>query len=238
MSRLNSCSTEQLETMLDAGLEVLESQSVLAKTGHNIVGELLPDDGKFYEFDHCPAGDIFDAQTHCQFYYHSHREGEHGHFHIFMRQEGMPGDCRPAKQSKADYMKKRENNLCHLLAISMDKHGIPVALFTTNRWVTAEYWYAAKDVLAMVDRFAIEHAKPSWPVNRWVTAMLRLFRPQIENILQERDKVVAKWRANHPDEDVFEDRNLDLPSEVEISIGDQMSALKKALVARRRKTSQ
>ena len=236
MINLNRCTTAQLETMLEAGREVLECQAALAKTGDNIVGVLLPREETFYEFAHCPPGDVFDNETHSQFYYHAHRAGEHGHFHIFMREHGMPEDCRPAKQSEAGYMKERDDRLSHLVAISMDKLGQPIGLFTTNRWVTAENWYAAKDVCAMVDCFSIEHAKPSWPVNRWITAMLRLFRPQIEDILHERDAVVAKWRANHPDEDVFEDRNLDLPSAVEISIGYQIHSLDTALKDRRSKT--
>ena len=114
-----------------------------------------------------------------------------------------------------------------------EDRGDPIGLFTTNRWVTAENWYVAKDVCAMVECFSIEHAKPSWPVNRWITAMLRLFRPQIKDILQKRDAVVAKWQANHPDEDVFEDRKLDLPSAVEISIGEQIHALETAVQERR-----
>lgn len=237
MINLDKCTTAQLETMLEAGRDVFECQGALARTGDNIVGELLPKEETFYEFAHCPPGDVFDNETHSQFYYHAHRQGEHGHFHIFIREQGMPEHCRPAKQSEAGYMKEREDKLSHLVAISMDKRGEPIGLFTTNRWVTAENWYAAKDVCAMADRFSIEHAKPSWPVNRWITAMIRLFRPQIEEILQERDAVVAKWQATHPDEDVFEDRNLDLPSAVEISTIDQILALETALTERRSKTT-
>lgn len=232
MVNLDKCTTAQLEAMLEAGWIVLECQAALARTGDNIVGELLPKEETFYEFAHCPPGDVFDNETHSQFYYHAHREGEHGHFHIFMREQGMPKNCRPARQSKADYMKERVDRLSHLVAISMDRRGNPISLFTTNRWVTAENWYRAKDVSRMVECFSIDHAKPSWPVNRWITAMLRLFQPQIKDILQGRDAVVAKWQANHPDEDVFEDRNLDLPSAVEISIGEQIHALETAVQER------
>ena len=218
-------STKKLRAMMEAGLEVLECHRVLAHTGDNIVGELLPTAGTFYEYDHCPPGDIFDHDTQCQYYYHAHREGEHGHFHIFMREKGMPKDCRPARQSKAEYLKKGEEKFCHLVAISMDSTGIPTRLFTTNRWVTAESWYTAKDVLAMIERFEIGHAKPAWVVNRWITAMLRLFRPQIAEILKLRDVAVAKWKKEHPGEDVFEDREFMLPSMTEISVDNQIRAL-------------
>ena len=41
--------------------------------------------------------------------------------------------------------------------------------------------------------------------------MFRLFRPQIVELLDMRDAVVPIWQKEHPDEDVFEDRRLDLP---------------------------
>ena len=224
--------TEQLQFMAEAGLEVLECHRVLAKTGDNIVSELLPREGTFYELDHCPAGDIYDPETHSQYYYHAHRSGEHGHFHTFMREAGIPEGVHPVEQSEPDYLKQRDDKLSHLVAISMDRFGVPIALFTTNRWVTAENWYAAEDVCAMVDRFRIDHTRPSWPTNRWVTAMFRLFRPQIVELLHDRDAIVANWHEQHPDEDVFEARRLDLPSRVEISVEEQIRAVQTALEVR------
>ena len=215
-------SREQLEAMLKAGNEIVECHRVLAKTGDNIVGEVLPREGTFYEFDHCPPGDIYDPETHSQYYYHAHREGEHGHFHTFMREGGMPEGVRPVEQSLAGGMKERDDHLSHLIAISMDRRGLPIGLFTTNRWVTAENWYAARDVCAMLDGFRVDHAQPSWPTNRWITNMMRLFRPQIEMLLHKRDAVVADWKERHPQEDAFEDRRLGVPSRVSISVDEQI----------------
>jgi len=129
-------------------------------------------------------------------------------------------------------MDERDDRICHLIAISMDAQGIPIRLFTTNRWVTGENWYAARDVARMVDRFHIGHAQPSWPVNRWVSAMLRLFRPQIGELLVERDAVVAKWRSENSPADIFENRDLDLPSTIDISADEQISALETVLAER------
>ncbi len=232
MIDLSALGTERLEAMAEAGLEVLECHRVLAKTGNNIVSEVLPREDTFYEFDHCPPGDIHDSEAHAQYYYHAHREGEHGHFHTFMREAGMPAGVHPVAQSEPGYLKERDDRLSHLVAISMDRQGVPIALFTTNRWVTAENWYAAEDVCAMVDRFRIDHAQPSWAANRWVSAMFRLFRPQIVELVERRDAVVAAWQKEHPDEDVFEDRNLGLPSRTEISLNEQIHAIKSALEVR------
>ena len=222
-------SRDQLESMWQAGQEVIECHRVLAKTGDNVVGEVLPKDREFREFDHCPAGDVYDRASHSQFYYHAHRQGEHGHFHTFLRERGMPDGTLPVPQSEMDYMTQRDDRLSHLIAISMDARGLPIALFTTNRWVTAENWYACGDVCAMLERFDVDMARPSWPTNRWIGAMLRLFRPQIMDLLIQRDAVMEDWRDRHPDQDVFEDRGLEIPSELEISVDAQMARIAEAL---------
>lgn len=231
---LRKLSREALEAMAEAAREVVECHSVLAKSGDNVVGELLPRDATFYQYDHCPPGDIYDPESHAQYYYHAHRGGEHGHFHTFLREKGMPEGVAPVAQSEADYFKKRDDKLSHLVAISMDRRGQPIALFTTNRWVTTENWYGAAEVSRMLPHFRIDLARPSWPTNRWVTAMIRLFRPQIERLLSQRDAVMAAWQESHPEADVFEDRGLDLPSQIEISLDAQIRAVQGALDARRR----
>ena len=78
-------------------------------------------------------------------------------------------------------------------------------------------------------RFKIDMARPSWPINRWVTAMVRLFRPQIERLLHQRDVMMAAWQNSHPDADVFEDRRLELLSQVDISLDQQIHAIDASL---------
>jgi hypothetical protein len=231
MVNLRKWPVAELETMARAGEQILECYRVLEKTGGNVVAEVLRGPGTFYEFDHYPDGDVYDPETHSQFYYHAHREGEHGHFHTFLREKGMPEDCRPVPQSEADFMKERDDTLSHLIAISMNRAGYPIALFTTNRWITADNWYSADDVIRMLDRFEMDLACPSWPVNIWVTAMVRLFRPQIEELVHNRDSAVALWRKKHPKKDVFEDRECDITSSRKISVAAQIKRVNKALMA-------
>ena len=219
----------ELKTMATAGERVLECYRVLQKSDTNVVAEVLRGQGEFYEFDHYPEGDVYDQETHSQYYYHSHREGEHGHFHTFLREKGMPKDCRPVPQSEADFMKTRDDKLSHLIAISMNRAGYPIHLFTTNRWITADNWYAADDVIRMLDRFEMVLAWPSWPVNIWVTSMLRLFRPQIVELVRKRDAAVANWRKKHPDVDAFEDRGCDITSDRKISVEAQIKRVDQAL---------
>jgi hypothetical protein len=223
----------RLRKMSEAGQEVLNVFRVLAKTGDNVVGELLRGQGTFYEWDHYPPGDIYDSETHSQYYYHAHAadnrfEGEHGHFHTFLRPKGMPKGIKPAPIEGAPMPKDFNDRLSHLIAISMSPAGFPFRLFTVNRWVTAEVWYRAEDVIRMLDLFEIDHTRPSWPVNRWLGAMIRLYRPQIESLIIARDRKVAEWQRRYPEADVYEDRNLEITSFIDIDIDAQVQAVEAA----------
>ncbi len=235
MVNLTNLPRQQLEEMAEAGRLVQECTRVLAKTNDNVVGEILRDQGEFYEWDHYPKGDVYDWDSHAQYYYHAHpvelRGGEHGHFHTFLRPKGMPAGVHPA--DVADYTPPADPNdaLSHLAAFSMDHTGTPIRIFTTNRWVTGETWYTAGDVTQMLDSFVMDLAHPSWPVNIWLTAMVHLFRPQIEELLVQRDQAVSDWAASHPDSNVYEDRDLEITSVSNISIPDQVLAVEDALKA-------
>lgn len=217
-------SAQQIEAMAEAGAKIIECHRVLRKGGLNIVGELLRDQGTFYELEHYPKEDVFDEETHSQYYYHTHRNDadEHGHLHTFIRQPGMPVDMLPVAYDGIEPWPEGDQALTHLVAISMDSYGFPISLFTTNRWVTGEAWYHAEDIIAILDCFRIDHAYPSWPVNIWLTNLLVLFRPQVEWLLHERDRVLAEWRESHPGSDVYEDRGLEITSYLTINVEAQI----------------
>lgn len=242
MTDLSDVSREELEAMAEAGREVRLCQRVLAKTGDTVVGELLRGHGTLYEWKHYPPGDVYDAEFHAQYYYHCHPEGErphgeHGHFHTFLRPHGMPPGLHPAPL--ADFVAPDNDNdaLSHLIGIAMDVAGQPVRLFTTNRWVTGETWYKADDVIAMLDAFEIDHARPSWPANRWITAMMRLFRPTVVALLRERDTAIRCWADSHPDAYVYEDRGLEVASQRHISVEQQIAEVALHLRGTRRRGS-
>jgi hypothetical protein len=233
MVELADLPKERLEDMAAAGAEALEVYRLLRKSGDNVVGEVLRGQGEFYEWDHFPKGDVYDPETHSQYYYHAHpaelRGGEHGHFHTFLRPKGMPPAIEPAPL--ADYAPPEGDNdaLSHLIGISTDQHGYPIRLFSTNRWVTGEVWYAADDVIAMLDRFHMDLASPSLPVNIWITALLRLFRPDIEELVRARDRKVAARQQRNPDTNVYEDRDLEITSFADISVEEQIERVTQAL---------
>jgi len=218
----------KLEAMLEAGQWVLECHRILQKTSDNIVGEVLRGNGTFTELEHYPPGDVFDPTSQSQYYYHAHRGGEHGHFHTFLRGQ-VAGKFQPIDQTHMDYMDDREDAICHLIAISMDNAGLPIGLFTTNRWVTAENWFTDEDTATMVSNFDVDLAQPSWPVNIWVTNMVRLFSPQIIALIRQRKGIIDDWQHRHAGDDVFEDRGLDILSEIPISVERQITLIQQAL---------
>lgn len=231
-SIFNGLSAEQLQRMYAAAAIVLESQRLFAKTGHNVVGEVLRGEGEFTEWNHYPEGDVYDPHTHAQYYYHAHPpEGrpvqEHGHFHLFLRPKGMPVGVRPV--SGQELPAGDNDALSHLVAISMDRYGTPIRLLTTNRWVTGDIWYRADDVIRMLDAFEVEVVHPNLAVNRWLTAMVRLFYPQIVALLKARDQSIKAWRIARADGDVFEDRRLEVTSIVDISVDEQATRVFDAL---------
>lgn len=219
----------QLEAMHAAGLDILECYRVLRKGGLNVVGEVLRGHGKFFEMEHYPTNDVFDAESHAQYYYHAHRVGEHGHFHTFLRNAGMPPGIEPMDLVHDEPWPDGDDRLAHLIAISMDDYGYPTGLFAPNRWVVDDAWYGSGDLIRMIDAFRIDHAYPSWPVNRWIGAMFVLFRPHIESLLLERDRAFDAWRRALPGEDVLERREIEIYASMPIAVDDTFAAVRAAL---------
>lgn len=240
--------------MAAAGETARRSLRSLASAGRSLVSEALAGSDGFYEWRHYPEADIYDPSTHAQYFYHAHPPGEragseHGHFHAFLRPRGMPDGAQPLMLPElaipdapaqpqcpvlppARQPNQGEDNdkLSHLVAISMDDRGWPIRLFTTNRWVTGETWYGAGDVVRMLDRFAINNGLPSEPLNRWMTAMFALFRPQMRALLGARDAAIMNWRRRHRGKiHVFEDRRLEVTSAVSIDVEDQIRQIETAL---------
>lgn len=224
-------SPQRLATMAAAGEVVSENQRLLDKTSANVVGQCLAHQGTFYEYDHYPSGDVYDGESHAQYYYHSHRPegGEHGHFHTFLRASGMPSGVTPLDYKGEASVPSGKDALAHLVAISMNKPGQPIAMFSTNRWVTDESWYSAQDTITMLDSFKMELTFPCLATNLWITAMVALFRPQIEALLHERDKTMKNWAATHLGKDIYEDRDLEVTSFLPINIADQIAGLNAAI---------
>lgn len=228
----------RLAQMAEAGRRVRECEEMLAKNHTSVVSELLGD-SEFFQWDHYPDGDVYDWQSHSQYYYHAHQpdvrtnlwDDEHGHFHTFIRPKGFPPGIVPVPLADlAPVAPGGENDaLAHLVAISIDRTGEAVRMFAPNRWVTGETWYDATSVKQLLSRFSIDQPQPSWPVNIWITNMLILFGPTIEVLLDARDRAIAAFVESHPGVNVYESRNLEVASMLPICVDDQIAAVEQAL---------
>ena len=58
---------------------------------------------------------------------------------------------------------------------------------------------------------------------------VRAVPPHIELLLQRRDEIVWAWAEEHPGEDVFEDRALDITSQMPLSVEETLAQVERAL---------
>ncbi|MFN2381540.1 MAG: hypothetical protein ABR561_03175 [Guyparkeria sp.] len=217
-----------LDTMpddwLDAGLAASDEwhsiQASLAADNQTVLTELFRDhdeDGFDY-WSHFPADDARDPASGARFYYHAHDPAEwssteHGHFHLFIAEDGDPG-------------------FSHVVAVSMDNRGRPQRLFTTNGWVTGEALRPADALLARLPHgFEINRARPSWLIGRWLTALVALLMPRIQQLLQARDRALMMADGKWPDPAVLADRTRHVLSECALDMDAELAEWSRQIAA-------
>jgi hypothetical protein len=219
-----------LSQLAEAAHTVAAVESDLAARGGNVVARLLADADGFYEWEHYPPGDAYDAASASQYFYHAHPAdqrfpGEHGHFHTFLRPAGLAAGWHPGGAPPPA-------TLTHLIGVSVGRSGRAERLFTVNRWVTGEQWYPAEAVLRMLPAFQLAGASPAVEVNRWITALLRLFRGEIARLLHERDAALAEGGQGRVSDAVLDDRTLEVTSAIEIDVPARVQAVQAAAARR------
>jgi hypothetical protein len=229
----------------EAAAILRQCRRALAAAGSSIVREVTGGEAAdAAAWRHYPDGEVYDPANHAQYFYHRHpapagmraTPPEHGHFHLFLRAEGIPTDITPLllpelavanvplPRQSAPLKRGGRDEVCHLVAVAIDESGEPIRLFTTNRWVTGETWYRADDVIRMLDRFRLGGNSPSALVSRWLGALVRLFEPEIAGLLRDRDAAILgrrwRWRGN-----VFEDARLEIASSLDIDLNARLAAV-------------
>jgi hypothetical protein len=150
-----------------------------AHQGLSLAQAALCGSAKFIEWQHYPRNDGKDVKSGYEFYYHAHPAkelgwDEHGHFHLFKR------DLKDRSQFN------------HLIAISLNPRGLPIRIFTTNRWVTGETFEWAERVMQDVDVFQMNLCGRMSLISKWLCAFLRLFAADIGELVRERDMVLSR----------------------------------------------
>ena len=188
-----------------ARAEMAFCEAVLAKDGLSVLSETLRGAETIDAWSHYPPGDVFDPASNAQWYYHCHpaEEGslEHGHFHCFLRPGGPSGPIH------------------HLAAVGVDAMGRLSRIFTVNQWVVGDDWAGAEATIAALERFDVQMPRPSYLVNRWLTAVIVAHEAEIAELIRERDRVLS---AHTPPAGISarEDRALEVTSELRIAALD------------------
>ncbi len=223
----------QKSKLLHYARQVLETQEqMITPKGKNIIHYTLEEKRRHRKMDHYPKGDRIDYDTGAQYFYHCHRENfeteEHGHFHCFLRYKHIPKHIRPKPLPVWD--KNIYNPMTHIVAIAMNRHGLPIRLFSVNRWISYEVWYDAQHTLSFIKQFKMTKQDNSyWQIlDRWVSGMLHLFSPQIQWINNARDLRISHYKTVYLDSNVYEDPRLDLLSEIPINLTKQIRWLLEA----------
>lgn len=182
--------------------EIAFCEAILGKGGLNVLSETFQGVDSIAAWDHYPTGDVFDPASNAQWFYHCHPAGEeaveHGHFHCFLRPDGPQGPIH------------------HLVAIGVDAEGRLLRLFTVNQWVVGDDWADAASTIPLLPRFDMQMPRPSYLVNRWLTAIFAAYESEIATLITERDRVLAAHIAPEG-VPVREDRNLEVTSEFSLA---------------------
>ena len=177
--------------------EIAFCEGVLGKAGLNVLSETFREVGGITAWEHYPPGDVFDPASGSQWFYHCHpaEEGaaEHGHFHCFLRPNGPDGPIH------------------HLAAVGVDAYGRALRLFTVNQWVVGDDWLDAEATVALLPRFDMQMPRPSYLVNRWLTAMFVAHEETIAGLIRARDAMIATHGADQAA--TRQDRSLEVTSE-------------------------
>lgn len=194
--------------------ELIELSAAMAGEGRALIERVLPAPPQSYtQWTHYPKGDAIDPASKARWFYHAHPpeqrgEGEHGHFHMFLPLSAFDGVEPLAKPVKDDAAK-----VVHVAALCFDTDGLPTHWIATNQWVTDEWLHDAESVIARLDGMDMRDAgvKNDIPhVGRWLTLALEVARDDIENLLRERDRVLAKTDPQDREAEILASAPFDL----------------------------
>src|SRR5262245_4735175 len=125
--------------MEQAAAVLAECRERLTARRRGILAEIAPSAGAgdgngLVDWRHYPKDEVYDPASHAQYFYHVHPADrrpprEHGHFHTFLRAEGMPSGVVPlvlpetavaevAPPHGAPLKRGARDEVSHLVAIS------------------------------------------------------------------------------------------------------------------------
>lgn len=180
---------------------LIQSISEFANTNSNPVLSVLPENGEV-EYDHkYPEPVLSFSDAGVRAYYHCHSwssppDGEHGHFHIFVR--------------------AADKTWTHVAGLSMDSDGQPIQWFTVNHWVTGESW---KEPLEITDALEAVSEDGDWLLTeKWLWQMLKFYFSTLKTLLIDRDAAVSKLILSMKKDELFQERKIYILSRHDIDL--------------------
>ena len=179
----------------------------MAEAETNPVLQIINPELPLQENKKYPADLLRFNKTGWRAYYHCHPanraghhrfKGEHGHFHLFVRINNSP------------------DKWSHVAALAMDSMGQPLGWFTVNHWVTGEEWESASRLIDFISSPPYEEQDSL--VETWLLSMLALSSDYVKTILLERDEVLKKYELKNNNQDVKQDREIYLLSEIPVNL--------------------
>jgi hypothetical protein len=211
-----------------AAQTVIETITQMAQEQRPLMLRVLPEDGESHFWKHYPKGDARDADTKSRWYYHVHAPGsrdagEHGHFHLFLHRSQLPEGLEPKVWPPQGEDCKA--HVTHLVGLSIDTVGIPRAWFTVNRFVTNEFLFPADVMIDHIPDFNVDKTSEDGLVNRFVSAMVALYRDEIAELLRERDVRHEELVGEHGEKGYEKESGVEVLSQISIDLDAKISKM-------------
>ena len=214
-------------TPVEAAHTVIETITQMAQEQKPLMLRVVPEEGaKFWT--HYPIKDARDKFCKSRWYYHVHAPGsrdedEHGHFHLFLHRSQLPDGLEPKVWPPQGEDAKA--HVTHLIGLSINTVGIPRAWFSVNRFVTNEFLFPADTMIDHLPDFNVDHTAEDDLVNRFVTAMVALYREEIAQLLRERDAKQAELEAEHGEAGYEKASGVEVLSQIPIDLDEKLSGM-------------
>ena len=214
-------------TPVQAAHTVIETITQMAQEQKPLMLRVVPED-EVHFWKHYPEKDARDAKCKSRWYYHVHAPGsrdedEHGHFHLFLHRSQLPEGLEPKVWPPQGEDAKA--HVTHLIGLSINTVGIPRSWFTVNRFVTNEFLFPADVMIEHLPDFNVDDTQEDDLVNRFVTAMVALYREEIAELLTQRDAKQAELEAEHGEAGYEKASGVEVLSQIPIDLDAKISGM-------------
>ncbi|TAM55908.1 MAG: hypothetical protein EPN57_00620 [Paraburkholderia sp.] len=214
-----------------AAARLVQCYETLAKRNENLLQHVVGDSA-FECWRRYPCDDVIDPRSGFQYFYHAHSPDdrpdaiENGHFHTFARLDHRTRrvDDWPVPPLAQGGKSEWDPTSVHLVAVSVDAHGLPTDIFTVNQWVTGDRWCDDASVARLASAFDVDGARPAL-VSAWLGSIFALYEAEIRGLIRDRGKRVQALIASHgPDYRITDDRAVEMLSARPLSFSADVEA--------------